>query len=253
VAALGEILGFCDELLDIGSFEDYGPNGLQVPGASEVTKIATGVSANLELLEAAVDSGAQLVLTHHGLLWGDELAALSVPMARRLRALLCADVSLAAYHLPLDAHPEIGNNALLRDALGLEPDDRPFGEAKGSAVGVIGRAAEPIDVGELRRRLTEAVGQDPLVFDAGPERISSVGIVTGGGGFALHEAGPLGLDALVTGEPSEPVMGEAREYGVHFLAGGHYATETFGIRRLGQLIAERFSVEHEFIDVPNPI
>jgi dinuclear metal center YbgI/SA1388 family protein len=252
-AARAEILGFCDELLDVAAFDDYGPNGLQVPGAAEVSKVATGVSANLELLQTAVDSRAQLVLTHHGLLWGAELAALSAPMAARLRTLLCADVSLAAYHLPLDAHPEIGNNALLRDALGLEPDGRPFGEAKGSAVGVIGRAAEPIDVGELRRRLSGAVGQEPLMFDSGPERISSVGIVTGGGSFAIHEAGRLGLDALVTGEPSEPVMGEAREYGIHFLAGGHYATETFGIRRLGELITERFAVEHEFIDVPNPI
>jgi dinuclear metal center YbgI/SA1388 family protein len=192
-------------------------------------------------------------MTHHGLLWGDSLSALSVPMASRLRALLCSDASLAAYHLPLDAHPEIGNNALLRDALELDADDRPFGEAKGSAVGVIGRTSEPIGIEELRTRLAAAVGQDPLVFDAGPDRISTVGIVTGGGGFALHEAGPLGLDALVTGEPSEPVMGEAREYGVHFLAGGHYATETFGIRRLGELVAERFEIEHEFIDVPNPI
>jgi dinuclear metal center YbgI/SA1388 family protein len=252
-AARDEILGFCDELLDVAAFEDYGPNGLQVPGAPDVSKVATGVSANLDLLEAAVEGDAQLVLTHHGLLWGSELSALSVPMAARLKALLCADVSLAAYHLPLDAHAEIGNNALLRDALGLEPDGRPFGEAKGSAVGVIGRAADPIEVGELRRRLSEAVGQEPLVFDSGPERISSVGIVTGGGSFAIHEAGQLGLDALVTGEPSEPVMGEASEYGVHFLAGGHYATETFGIRKLGDLVAERFSVEHEFIDVPNPI
>ncbi len=253
MATRDEILGFCGQLLDVRSFEDYGPNGLQVPGKSEVSKVATGVTANLELLQAAVDSGAELVLTHHGLLWGSEVSPLSVPMASRLRALLCADASLAAYHLPLDAHPEIGNNALLRDALGLEADERPFGEAKGSAVGVIGRSPEPIEVGELGRRLSEAVGQDPLVFDAGPERISSVGIVTGAGGFALREAGPLGLDALVTGEPSEPVMGEAREYGIHFLAGGHYATETFGIRRLGELVAERFSVGHEFIDVPNPI
>ena len=253
MAALGEILGYCDGLLDAGSFEDYGPNGLQVPGTPEVSRIATGVSANLELLERAVGSEAQLVLTHHGLLWGSEVSPLSVPMAARLRALLCADASLAAYHLPLDAHPEIGNNALLRDELGLEPDDRPFGEAKGSAVGVIGRATEPLDLPELRRRLAEATGQDPLTFDAGPDRISSVGIVTGGGSFAIHEAGRLGLDALVTGEPSEPVMGEAREYGVHFLAGGHYATETFGIQRLGELVAERFSVQHEFIDVPNPI
>jgi dinuclear metal center YbgI/SA1388 family protein len=248
-----EILGFCDELLDAKSFEDYGPNGLQVPGAREVSKVATGVSANLETLERAVQGGAELVITHHGLLWGDEVTPLSVPMAARLRALLCPQASLAAYHLPLDAHPEIGNNALLRDALGLEADERPFGRAKGSAVGLIGRARDPIDIAELRRRLTEAVGQEPLVFDSGPDRISTVGIVTGSGGFAVHEAGPMGLDALVTGEPSEPVMGEAREYGVHFLAGGHYATETFGIRRLGELVAERFSVEREFVDVPNPI
>ena len=253
MASRDEILGFCGELLDVDSFEDYGPNGLQVPGNPEVTGIATGVTANLELLETAIASGAELVLTHHGLLWGSEASPLSVPMAARLRALLCAEASLAAYHLPLDAHPEIGNNALLRDALGLEPDERPFGEAKGSTVGVVGRAADPIEVGELRRRLREAVGQDPLVFEAGPQRISSVGIVTGGGAFAIHEAGRLGLSALVTGEPSEPVMGEAREYGVHFLAGGHYATETFGIRRLGELVAERFSVRHEFIDVPNPV
>src|SRR5215204_7287184 len=248
-----EILGYCQNLLDCGSFEDYGPNGLQVPGRTEVDKVATGVTANLETLERGVEAGAGLVITHHGLLWGEELSPLSAPMAARLRALLCSDVSLAAYHLPLDAHPEIGNNALLRDALDLDADDRPFGQAKGSAVGVIGRASDPIEVDELRRRLSEAVGQEPLVFDAGPERITTVGIVTGAGGFALHEAGPLGLDALVTGEPSEPVMGEAREYGVHFLAGGHYATETFGIRRLGELVAERFAVEHEFIDVPNPV
>jgi dinuclear metal center YbgI/SA1388 family protein len=253
MAKRDEITGYCHDLLDCGSFEDYGPNGLQVPGRAEVSRIATGVSANLETLERAVESGAELVMTHHGLLWGDELSPLSVPMASRLRALLCSDVSLAAYHLPLDAHPEIGNNALLRDALDLDADERPFGHAKGSPVGLIGRSGEPIDVGELRRRLSEAVGQEPLVFEAGPDRISTVGIVTGSGGFALHEAGPLGLDALVTGEPSEPVMGEAREYGVHFLAGGHYATETFGIRRLGELVAERFGIEHEFIDVPNPI
>jgi dinuclear metal center YbgI/SA1388 family protein len=253
VANRDEILGYCDDLLDSGSFRDYGPNGLQVPGRADVSKVATGVSANLETLDRAVQGGAELVVTHHGLLWGDELSPLSLPMAARLRALLCSEVSLAAYHLPLDAHPEVGNNALLRDALDLAADDRPFGMAKGSAVGVIGRASEPIDLDELCRRLSEVVGQEPLVFDAGPDWISTVGIVTGSGGFALGEAGPLGLDALITGEPSEPVMGEAREYGVHFLAGGHYATETFGIRRLGELVAERFSVEHEFIDVPNPI
>src|SRR3954453_16119154 len=165
MAKRDEITAFCDELLDIGSFEDFGPNGLQVPGSSEVSKVATGVTANLELLQAAVDSGAQLALTHHGLLWGSEVSPLSVPMAARLRALLCADISLAAYHLPLDAHPDIGNNALLRDALELEPDERPFGQGKGSAAGLVGGAPEPIDIDELSRRLRDAVGREPLVFD----------------------------------------------------------------------------------------
>src|SRR5262245_15462371 len=177
MAKRDEITSYCDDLLDCASFDDYGPNGLQVPGRAEVSAIATGVSANLETLERAVAAGAELVMTHHGLIWGGALSALSVPMAARLRALLCADVSLAAYHLPLDAHPEIGNNALLRDALGLDADDRTFGAAKGSAVGVIGRASEPIGLDELRRRLGEAVGREPLVFDSGPERISTVGIV----------------------------------------------------------------------------
>jgi dinuclear metal center YbgI/SA1388 family protein len=253
MAALEEILGYCDDLLEVDSFEDYGPNGLQVPGAAYVDRIATGVTANLAFLERATASGAELVLVHHGLLWGSELSPLSRPLAGRLRALLCADVSLAAYHLPLDAHPEIGNNALLRERLGLERDPRPFGTAKGSALGQIGRAREPLTIEELDRRLYEATGREPLAFDAGPERIETIGIVTGAGGFALHEAGRMGLDALVIGEPSEPVMGEAREYGVHLLAGGHYATETFGIRRLGELVAERFGVAHEFVDVPNPI
>jgi len=248
-----EIVAFCDELLAIEDFGDYAPNGLQVPGSRRVTRIATGVTANLELLGNAVEGGAELVLTHHGLLWGSEVSPLSGPMAARLKALLCADASLAAYHLPLDAHPEIGNNALLREQLGLRPDARPFGEAKGRPIGAIGLAEPAIGIAELSSRLAEAVGQEPLVFDAGPAEIREVGVVTGSGGFAVHEAGRAGLDALVTGEPSEPVMGEAREYGIHFLAAGHYATERSGIRQLGELVAERFGVEHEFVDVPNPI
>ena len=253
MAPRDEIVSFCDELLEIGSFDDYGPNGLQVPGAEEVDRVVSGVTANLALLEEAVDSGAQLVLAHHGLLWGSEVTNLSTMMAARLRALLCAHASLAVYHLPLDAHAEIGNNALLRDRLGLKADERPFGEAKGRAIGVVGAAPQAVSVVDLAARLAEVTGQEPLVFDSGPAEITSVGIVTGAGGFALHEAGRLGLDALVTGEPSEPVMGEAREYGIHFLAGGHYATERLGIRRLGELVAERFGVEHDFVEITNPV
>jgi dinuclear metal center YbgI/SA1388 family protein len=253
VASRDEIIGFCDGLLEIEAFEDYCPNGLQVPGGPEVAKVATAVSANLETIERAISAGTQLLLCHHGLFWDSQQRALSVPMAARLRALLGADVTLAGYHLPLDAHPEIGNNALLREGLSLVPDPRPFGHSRGSPVGAIGTDAAGIEIGELARRTRELVGQDPLVFDSGPSPIHLVGIVSGGGAFAIGEAGTLGLDALVTGEPSEPAMGEAREHGVHFVAAGHYATERIGIRRLGEVVAERFGVEHEFVDVPNPV
>ena len=248
-----QIVAYCDGLLNVSSFEDYAPNGLQVPGEHDVSRIASGVSANLEFLEDAVGAGAQMVLVHHGLLWGSPLEPLSEPAAGRMRALLTAGASLAAYHLPLDAHPEIGNNALLRAALGLSPDERRLGEAKGAKIGAVGYDPSGMTVAELEARLRDATGQEPLVFPSGPSRIETVGIVTGGGAFAIAEAARMGLDALVSGEPSEPAMGEAREYGIHFLAGGHYATETFGIRRLGEEVAERFGVEHRFIDVPNPV
>jgi dinuclear metal center YbgI/SA1388 family protein len=253
MASRDEIIGYCDRLLEVAAFEDYCPNGLQVPGGSEVSKVATAVSANLETIERAISAGAELVLCHHGLFWDSQERALTVPMAARLRALLGAEVSLAGYHLPLDAHPEIGNNALLREGLGLRPDPRPFGRARGAPIGAIGTDQPGIEIGELARRLRELVGREPLVFDSGPSSVHAVGIVSGGGAFAIAEAGSLGLDALITGEPSEPAMAEAREHGIHFVAGGHYATETLGIRRLGELLAERFGVEHEFVDVPNPV
>jgi dinuclear metal center YbgI/SA1388 family protein len=253
VASRDEIIGFCDQLLEIGRFEDYGPNGLQVPGRHEVARVASGVSANLELIEAAVEREADLLLVHHGLFWGSAPLVLSELMAGRLRAALRAELSIAAYHLPLDAHPVIGNNALLREGLGLDPDPVTFGAVKGRAIGVVGRADGGIGVGELVARTAEVVGRDPLVFDAGPERVERVGIVTGGGGSTLAEAIDLGLDALVTGELSEPAPAEAREGRVHLIAAGHHASETFGVRRLGELVAERFGVAHLFIDVPNPI
>lgn len=252
MASRDEITDFCNELLEIDSFDDYGPIGLQVPGAAEVEKIATGVSANRAFIEAAVRAGAQLALVHHGLFWGDKPAALSEQMAGRLRALLSANVSLLGYHLPLDAHPEIGNNALLCAGLGFEREGS-FSAHLGREIGTVGRNPEGIPAAELTARVAELVGRQPLVFEDGPERIHSIGIVSGGGSKAITDAIDLGLDAYLTGEPSEPVMADAREGEIHFFAAGHYATETFGIRRLGELIGERFGVAHEFLDVPNPI
>lgn len=253
VADRDEIIAFCDELLDIGSFRDYGPNGLQVPGRPEVGKVATAVSAHLASIEAAVATGADLLLTHHGLFWDFHPRALTEAMAARLRTAFDGDLSVAGYHLPLDGHPEIGNNALLVRQLGFEPVPGDIGEAKGRPIGAIGRRPEPIEAGDLFALVASELGRDPLVFAAGPEKVSTIGIVSGSAASDVHEAISLGLDAYLTGEPSEHVMADAREGGIHFIAAGHYATEICGIRTLGDLVARRFEVEHEFIDVPNPI
>lgn len=253
MAGRNEILSFCGELLDIDRFDDHGPNGLQVPGGASVGLVASGVSANRELLERAVGAGAEMVVVHHGLFWESQPRALSPAMAARLRVLLDAEASLAAYHLPLDAHPEIGNNALLRDGLGLEPDPTPFGKHHGRAIGVIGRSQAELAIEELVARVAALLGREPLVFASGPPRIRKVGIVSGGAARSLTEAAALGLDAFLTGEPSEQAMADAGEAGIHFIAAGHHATERLGVRRLGELVAERFEVRHEFIDVPNPV
>ena len=252
MAARDEIIAHLDELLEIDSFSDYGPNGLLVPGASEVHTVVTGVSAQLELFERAANAGAELVLTHHGLFWDFHPRTISPAMKRRLQALFDANMSLAAYHVPLDAHAEVGNNALICAELGLEQAE-PFAEFKGRTIGFVGRSAQGIPFAELRERCTAAFGQEPFVWDAGPDLVHSVGIVSGSATEDFDEAIALGLDAFITGEPAEHVMADARESGVHFIAGGHYATEVFGIRRVGELVAERFGVEHHFLDVPNPI
>jgi dinuclear metal center YbgI/SA1388 family protein len=252
MARRDEIVAYLDELLEIQSFTDYGPNGLQVPGAEEVSLVVTGVSAQRELFERAVETGAELVLSHHGLFWDFHPRALSPAMKERLKILFDADVSLAAYHLPLDAHPEVGNNALICERLGLDRAE-PFAEHKGRPIGFVGRSEPGIPFAELRRRCAEAFGQEPFVWDAGPDTVHSVGVVSGGAPGNFNEAIARGLDAFLTGETAEHVMADAREAGVHFIAGGHYATETFGISRLGELVAGRFGVEHRFVDIPNPI
>lgn len=252
MAPLDAIVSWLDELLEIGAFDDHGPNGLQVPGAAEVELVATGVSAHRELFERAAEAGAQLVLCHHGLFWNGQPRALTRAMRDRLEALFAAELSLAAYHLPLDAHPQVGNNALICELLGLERAE-PFGEHRGRPIGFVGRAPGGLPFEELRARCARAFGREPLAWDGGPEVVRSVGVVSGGGASSLGEAIARGLDAFLTGEPSEPAMADSREGAIHFLACGHYATETFGVRRLGELAAERFGVEHVFVDVPNPV
>lgn len=252
MAARDQIIELCDELLSPGAFEDYCPNGLQFPGAEEVGILATAVSANRETISRAIDAGAQMLLCHHGLFWGGMPREVTPAMKGRLAPLFGADLSLAAYHLPLDAHPDVGNNALLCEVMGLERAEA-FAEHRGRAVGFVGRSGEGVPLAALVERLTGALEREPLVQGDGPGTLHSVGVVTGAGAEHLRDAAALGLDAFITGEPAEWAMAEAAEAGLHFIAAGHYATETLGVRRLGDLAAERLGVEHVFIDVPNPV
>ena len=242
-----------DELLEPATFSDLGPNGLQVPGGAEAHRVVTGVSAQKELIERAIELDAQLLLVHHGLFWDFHPTGLTPVLAERLRPLFKHDLALAAYHIPLDAHPEVGNNAILANALGCERHE-PFGDFRGRAIGRAGTfpgAGLPAE--ELFARVREVTGREPLVQGAGPDVVRRVGIVSGSAADALGEAAALGLDAFLTGEPKEHVMADARELGMHFIAAGHYATETFGVRALGDWLASRFGVEHVFVDLPNPV
>ena len=250
---LATLIAHLDELLETPSFSDFAPNGLQVPGPEEVQTVVTGVSASAELFERAAELEADLILVHHGIFWDRAPLALTPAAKRRLQLLFDHDMALAAYHLPLDGHPDVGNNALLSAGLGCEAP-APFALHKGKAIGIRARfGGDGIAADELVRRVRELTAREPLAFLHGPEPVRTIGIVSGGGADYLTDAAAEGLDAFLTGEPAERVMTQAAEEGTHFVAAGHYATETFGVRRLGDLLAQEFGIKHIFVDVPNPI
>jgi dinuclear metal center YbgI/SA1388 family protein len=212
-----------------------------------VTKIAAAVSSSLEAFRRTKDAGAQLLLVHHGLFWEGDPRTVDAHMRARLQTLFQGQITLAAYHLALDAHPEIGNNAIVAREVGIAEPERFLEWGFG------GRLAEPATLDELATRLQRATGREPQVFDGGPETIERAAIITGGGAKLIREAAVGGYHAYITGEPAEPTLHLARELGIHFLAGGHYATETFGIKALAERLADRFSLEWEFVDVPVPV
>jgi dinuclear metal center YbgI/SA1388 family protein len=253
MSRIASIIAALDELLDPGSFRDLGPNGLQVPGGRDVTRVVTGVTAQRALIERAVELDAQLVLVHHGLFWDFHPTGLTPVLAERLRLLFVHDIALAAYHLPLDAHPAVGNNALLAERLGCERHE-PFGEVRGRAIGRTGEfEGDGLSAMEFFARVREVTGREPTVFAGGGDRVRRVGIVSGSAADLLPAAIAAGLDAFVTGEPREHVMADALEGGIHFVAAGHYATETFGVRAVGDWLAERFGIDHIWVDLPNPV
>jgi len=248
-----QLVAELDELLDADGAADYCPNGLQVEGAPDVRRIVTAGSASLELFTAATERGADAVIVHHGILWdGSEPTRIVGSFRDRLQLLIENRMSLIAYHLPLDRHPELGNASQLARRIGLE-ELEPFGVHCGAPTGVCGVFPDPVEVEELIAAVAEACDREPQIFPGGEPLVSSVGIVTGGAQKEFHQAVAAGLDAYITGEASEWVMHQAAEDRVHFVAAGHYATERFGIRALGRWIADRHDLEVEFIDLPNPV
>lgn len=245
MAARDEIIAYANELLDLGSFQDYGPQGLQVVGSDDVSRVICAVSSSLELFQRAAEAQAQLVIVHHGLLWENESRVIDRRVRRRLEALFDADINLAGYHLALDAHPEIGNNALLARELGVEVEG-PFME-----LGVSGRTVQSLE--ELLSRVRERINPDALAFAHGSGEVDRVAIVSGGAAKYLADAAAQGYDVYITGEPAEPSQALSRELDITFVAAGHHATEKLGVQALTEKLAERFELEWEFIDVPNPV
>ena len=251
MVARADLLRHLDEILDSGG-ADFCPNGLQVEGRLEIRKLVTGVSACRELFERAAAAGADAVLVHHGIFWNGASPLLVGSHFQRVAALIGAGMSLFAYHLPLDRHPELGNNALAARGLGLG-EIEPFGDYQGQPIGCRGRFAAPLPIEELVTRCEGLFGQAALAFREGPALVSTLGIISGGAQREFQQAIAAGLDAYITGEASEWVMNVARESGVHYLACGHYATERLGVRALGEHLEQRFGIAVEFVDVPNPV
>ena len=237
-----------DAVLESGRFRDYCPNGLQVEGKNEITRLVTGVTASLALIEAAVAAGADALLVHHGLFWkGDDMRVVG-PRKRRLEALLAGGINLIAYHLPLDAHPELGNNAQLALRLGLDVHGR-FAEQE---IGFIGAPGETMTAEALRELVTRVLCRTALLVGDGGRTVRSVAWCSGGAQGYFEDAIAAGCDAYISGEISEQTTHLARESGVAYIAAGHHATERFGVQAVGAMAAARFGVEHCFIDIDNP-
>lgn len=235
-------------LLTPENYRDYAPNGLQVEGRGEITRVVTGVTACLDLIRRAADLKADLLLVHHGWFWKREDPRITGLKGRRVRELIAADLNLAGYHLPLDDHPELGNNALLGRALGLTETGR-FGDMELGRLGT----TPPVTVHDLALKITEVLKRAPLVVGPADKVIRRVAWCSGAAQDMIEEAALAGCDAFISGEISERTTHIAREAGITYFAAGHHATERFGIRALGQWIAREKGLEVTFVDIDNPV
>lgn len=246
-----QLVQLCDSWLDAGRFKDYGPNGLQVEGRAAVRKLVSGVTASLALIEAAIASGADALLVHHGLFWRGQDGRVTGWMKQRLSRLLAHDINLLAYHLPLDAHPQWGNNAQLGLRLGLQPLEGAAGRFGEQDLGLIGQGPFA-DARALAQRAEVALGRRVTLVGPEDRPLARIAWCTGGAQSYFEAAIAAGADAFITGEISEPQAHLARECGVAYLACGHHATERYGAQAFATQVAQALGLQHEFIDIDNP-
>lgn len=247
-----DIVEYCDDLLEVSRFQDYCPNGLQVEGNAQIKKIVSGVTACRALIEAAVKQGADTLLVHHGYFWKGEEPRITGMKRERIRLLLDNNINLLAYHLPLDAHPEFGNNAQLGAQLGLVSMGG-FGGSAGPDIGMHGRLDSPMSGVELASHIGKVLGRQPLYVSGTDRPVARVAWCTGAAQGYIEQAAALGIDTYITGEVSEHTVHAARELGLHFYAAGHHATERYGVQALGEHLAGKYTLEHIFIDIDNPV
>ncbi|MBF0158179.1 MAG: Nif3-like dinuclear metal center hexameric protein [Magnetococcales bacterium] len=252
MASLTEIETVLNRELDRDSFTDYAPNGVQVRGREQVQRIVTGVSACVALFEAAVDQKADLILVHHGLFWDKESRVVAGSMKRRLQILLQQDITLMAYHLPLDAHPQYGNNIQIIKKLALTPV-APFGFYRGRPLSFMATTAGQQEFSGFVERLQQLFGTSITLFPFGPSTIQRIAVCSGGAPELASEAVAQRADLFLTGEVSEPLFHYAQEEGLNVIGAGHHQTERWGVQAVGAFIAERFGVTHQFIDIKNPV
>ncbi|RDE23050.1 Nif3-like dinuclear metal center hexameric protein [Motiliproteus coralliicola] len=250
--ALTQLVKTLDQWLEPGQVKDYCPNGLQVEGRPQVRRIVSGVTASQALLDAAVLAKADAVLVHHGYFWRGEDPCVRGMKRRRLQTLLEHDISLIAYHLPLDIHPQLGNNAQLARRLGLTIEGGLELNSR-QPVGLWGRLEQPLSATQLAERLETELGRRPQWIEGRAEQIETLGWCTGAAQGYIEHAIARGLDGFISGEISEPTVYAAREGGVHYFGAGHHATERYGVQALGQQLADQFDIEHCYIELDNPV
>lgn len=251
MALLNDIASYADDYLRISDFRDYCPNGLQVEGQPQVEKLASAVTASLSVVERAIEWGAQCIVVHHGYFWKNERETIVGMKKRRLQALLNADVSLLGYHLPLDAHPVVGNNAQIAQRLGVS-DLQPLQKTSKSSIGNVGMLETGMDINDFVTRCEQELNRSVTHINSGEQRVQKIALCTGGAQHMIEDAVERQADVYLTGEISEQTVHIARECGLHFIAAGHHATERYGAQALAAHLAEKFDLEHRFFDEINP-